>query len=571
MSILAPALLLVPALPQDVQAPPGMVLVTEQEIVLGTPKEVLEAMVQDKPDLSDKIGAEFAGDRRPTLRVDPFFIQVAETTNEQYLAFVRATGHQPPIHWADALVDEAAGEYSSEIGAAKKAAKDAGEPIPQFEDFDRYVWWNENWTEVDWEMPEEIAAMPVIQVTYQDARAYAEWAGLRLMTEFEFQAAGGRGLSKEGQLFPWGDEWNDRNAIASENGVRQHPEPVGSAPGGKSKFGVYDLAGNVWEWTASPFEPLSDKKGSLGFDTRIGSKKSGQVVTVGAEYDSNKRVVVGGCFAGGMVTARLSTRRPTERYIATEATGFRCAADLIPGRTRAASVVDRLPGTARMEEDYALDRVFGRERWVGLPGTADVPGYSVIANYQHVLFLPLEALAQREVEGRGSKSLAYSSVEDGPVPFGLLDTSVTTIEPKLYPGTYVLAFRAAGEPRGQETAEKPEAESSRHSQEEDGIDPLAGLVDTSVDSIIAYDLEGNPVAAWETAAPSLIKNRNREQQGEFAVQAWVEPKKAAKDEVIVPADTLVLTPLVTSQKKHHEFKFEVRLRTEVGAVDDSWR
>lgn len=135
------------------------------------------------------------------IAVDSFFISETEVTNEQYHEFVKATNRQTPAGWTD-------GEFPP--GAANK---------------------------------------PVTGVTWQDAVDYCQWLStkiganvrLPLEAEWEFAARGQQGLK-----YPWGDEWDDR-AAASEN-KNGFVHAVKSYPAGRSPFGVYDMAGNVWEW-----------------------------------------------------------------------------------------------------------------------------------------------------------------------------------------------------------------------------------------------------------------------------------------------------------------------------------
>src|SRR5262249_24950691 len=131
--------------------------------------------------------------------VEPFFIDRTEVTNEQYQRFVTETGHRAPTHWQN-------GKFTP--GEAK---------------------------------------LPVFNVSWYDANAYARWAGKRLPTEAEWEFAA-RGA--DGRLYPWGNAWNASVSNAGHaNGGRL--VEVGHFPAGTSPFGALDMCGNVWEWTAS--------------------------------------------------------------------------------------------------------------------------------------------------------------------------------------------------------------------------------------------------------------------------------------------------------------------------------
>ena len=104
--------------------------------------------------------------------------------------------------------------------------------------------------------PFNVPDLPAIVLEWEDAVAYAEWAGKRLPTEAEWEKAS-RGT--DGRIWPWGSEWDGsklsgNDGTGLEDGYKE-TAPVGQFPQGASPFGALDMAGNIWEWVADWYEP----------------------------------------------------------------------------------------------------------------------------------------------------------------------------------------------------------------------------------------------------------------------------------------------------------------------------
>lgn len=123
---------------------------------------------------------------------------------------------------------------------------------------DTYEVSNYQYTRFDpnFDYPEGMDLYPVVNVTWEEAQAYAEWIGKRLPTEAEWEKAA-RGT--DGRMYPWGPDFSAEKCNTEESGIRRLT-PVTYYPQGQSVFGVHDLIGNVLEWTASRYLPYDSSE-----------------------------------------------------------------------------------------------------------------------------------------------------------------------------------------------------------------------------------------------------------------------------------------------------------------------
>ena len=205
------------------------------------------------------------------VRVDAFWMDATEVTNAQFAAFVNATGYKTiaerPVDWEELQKQVPPGTPKPPdevLAPGSLVFTPPGHPV-DLQDYSQ--WWA--WTHgADWRHPggpgttiEGRDNDPVVQIAFLDAQAYCAWAGARLPTEAEWEFAARGGLA--GKLNVWGDEpidptrantWQGHfpDSNTAEDGFT-FAAPVKSFP--PNGYGLYDMAGNVWEWCSDLYRP----------------------------------------------------------------------------------------------------------------------------------------------------------------------------------------------------------------------------------------------------------------------------------------------------------------------------
>ncbi|MFH0883574.1 MAG: SUMF1/EgtB/PvdO family nonheme iron enzyme [bacterium] len=193
------------------------------------------------------------------VKVTPFYMDVHEVTNAQYKAFLDATGYKGESRFSDI------GELNADDH-------------------------------------------PVVGVTLRDAYAYAMWAGKRLPSEAEWELAAS---GPEGLVYPWGNGFDPSKCANQANSTT--PMAPGTFPG-DSPYGIKDLAGNVWEWTAD------------GYDWEMLKKQSAGMMYMSPEA-KDLRSIRGGSYKSGPADLRTSNRLGMNPAARTDDIGFRCVRD----------------------------------------------------------------------------------------------------------------------------------------------------------------------------------------------------------------------------------------------------
>jgi formylglycine-generating enzyme len=295
---------------------------------------------QDPPDM-DEVGMKATRDSRPIHRVyvDGFWMDRTDVTNKQFSEFVRATGYVT-VAERTPKAEDFPGAPAENLVAGGVVFTPPGHRVALN---DHFQWWSYV-KGANWRHPSGPNSSikgrenyPVVQVAYEDALAYAKWAGKRIPTEAEWEFAARGGLS--GMPFVWGDQFRPNgkwmaNTYQGTFPVKDAGEDgyAGTSPAGKfppNGYGLSDMAGNVWQWVSDWYRP--DYYADLASLGAVAQNPRGpQSPFDPDEPGERKRVMRGGSFlCTNQYCSRymVGTRGKGEISTGTNHLGFRCVKD----------------------------------------------------------------------------------------------------------------------------------------------------------------------------------------------------------------------------------------------------
>lgn len=259
------------------------------------------------------------------VRVDAFLVSRTPVTNAEFQSFVEAS------HYVTTAELEALGEEEPErsAGPGSLVFVPTSGPV-DLRDWTQ--WWS--WVPgASWRHPqgpestiEDKADHPVVHISHADAEAYASWAGARLLSEREWEFAARGGL--DNATFSWGEEPQEVGALKANTWQGQFPHLnegamgfYGTSPVGTFKpngYGLFDMTGNVWEWTSTRWSPNHRSACSCG-PTSENSAEEVQFVVKGGSHL---------CSPQYCLRYRPAARSPQYESAATSHLGFRVGASV---------------------------------------------------------------------------------------------------------------------------------------------------------------------------------------------------------------------------------------------------
>jgi len=316
-----------------IETPTGMVWIPGGKFVQGAKESDKMAMPHEKP--------------AHEVLVNGFYMDEHEVTNAQFAAFVEETGYvtvaEREIEWEEMkkqLPEGTPKPHDSILQPGSLLFKKTKSSVPNLYDYSQWWQWGIG---TNWKHPKGPKSTiegkenhPVVHIAYEDAVAYCDWAGRRLPTEAEWEYAAHGG--KQDAIFFWGNDLEQLSSHANtwegefpvENTLSDGYEeraPVMSFP--KNGFGLYDMAGNVWEWTSDWY--------NTKYYAEVKAKSGVEYNPQGASRPYNatnpyaqEKIMKGGsflCSASYCASYRISARMATSLDSSLEHLGFRTVLD----------------------------------------------------------------------------------------------------------------------------------------------------------------------------------------------------------------------------------------------------
>jgi len=277
------------------------------------------------------------------VSVNGFFMDITEVTNTQFSKFINETGYvtvaEREIDWEAMKVqlpEDTPKPHDSILQPGSLLFKKTKTSVPNLYDFSQ--WWQ--WSiSTNWRHPigkdssiDNKGNYPVVHVSYEDALAYCDWAGRRLPTEAEWEHAA-RGNQKN-TIYLWGDDisklsekvnsWEGEFPVFNtlKDGF-ERSAPVKSYPA--NNFGLFDMAGNVWEWTSDWYNINYYSELATSNTPTINPKGASEAYNPSNPYLKEK-IIKGGSFLCSFsycASYRVSSRMGSSLDSSSEHVGFR--------------------------------------------------------------------------------------------------------------------------------------------------------------------------------------------------------------------------------------------------------
>lgn len=331
--------------PAPTPAPTGMVWIPGGEFSMGS----------DDPTPLVCGGPDSMPDARPVHRVyvDGFWMDITEVTNAQFAEFVKATGYVTIAEKAPTK-EEFPTAPPENLKAGSTVFTPTDKPVSLN---NHYQWWRYQHG-ADWKHPEgpkssieDKGNYPVVHIAYPDALAYCKWAGKRMPTEAEWEFASRGGHA--GDVYSWGNELRPDGKFMANTYQGTFPMKdkgedgfAGIAPVKQfapNSYGLYDTAGNVWEWCSDWYRPDTYARqlaAAGGISSVIKNPKGPTAPYDPAEPNEKKRVHKGGsflCTDQYCTRYMVGTRGKGEEMTGSNHVGFRCVQDPVKAAPKEAA------------------------------------------------------------------------------------------------------------------------------------------------------------------------------------------------------------------------------------------